>query len=448
VTSDDGHDRKVAAVCAQVRALGASAGPVHIAKGGVHHFVPLPGDARFAGRPVDLSALDGILDIDVAGKTCTAEPGATFADVVRATLAHGLLPKVVPELEGITLGGAVAGCSVESMSYRYGGFHDTCLEYEVVTGAGERRLLSPSEAPDLFGMLHGSYGTLAILTRLKFELVAAKPFVVLTYRRHRDFAAFEADMRERCAAGDHDFVDGIIHAHGELVLCLGRFADAPPPGAGGVSSYRGTEVYYRSTRRRTTDCLTTFDYCFRYDTECHWLSRTFPPLEWKPVRWAIGRWFLGSTNLIKWTGRLDPLLRRVMRRPDVVVDVFIPLRRFAEFWRWYERDFDYWPLWIVPYRVETPYPWIAPAHAAGLADDLMIDCAVYGKRNTAKDVDWSQVIEEKTYELGGIKTLISRNHHTRERFWQIYDRERWLTAKRELDPGGLFKDLYDKFHAA
>ena len=47
----------------------------------------------------------------------------------------------------------------------------------------------------------------------------------------------------------------------------------------------------------------------------------------------------------------------------LVVDVFIPLRRFAEFWRWYEKDFDYWPLWIVPYRVDDPYPWIAPDHA-------------------------------------------------------------------------------------
>ena len=70
----------------------------------------------------------------------------------------GLLPKVVPELEGITLGGAVAGCSVESMSYRYGGFHDTCLEYEVVTGTGERRVLGPGD--ELFHMIHGSYGTL------------------------------------------------------------------------------------------------------------------------------------------------------------------------------------------------------------------------------------------------------------------------------------------------
>jgi FAD/FMN-containing dehydrogenase len=435
------HEQKVAAVCVQVRGLAMDGEPVHIHKGGVHHFVPLPRDTRFDGRAVDVSALNEVLAIDVERKTCTAQPGATFADVVCQTLAHGLLPKVVPELEGITVGGAVAGCSVESMSHKHGGFHDSCCEYEVVTGRGERRVLRPDEEPELFHMLHGSYGTLAILTRVVFELVPAKPFVKVAYHHHRDFAAFEADLRERCAAGDFDFVDGIIHGPDELVLCLGRFVDAAPR----ASSYRGTEIYYRSTRRLVEDHLTTFDYCFRYDTECHWLSRTVPPLEWKPVRWALGRWLLGSTNLIRWTKRLDPLLSRVMKRPDVVVDVFIPISRFSDFWRWYERDFAYWPLWIVPYRVDEPYPWIARGHAARMADELIVDCAVYGKRNGDPAVDWSQVLEEKTYELGGIKTLISRNHYTRERFWEIYDRERWQAAKGELDPDGLFKDLFEKF---
>src|SRR4051812_48520529 len=131
------HDQRVRAIAARVKELAASGGPLHIAKGGVHHVVPLPNDPRFKTRPVDVSTLRNILEIDVAARRCVAEPGVTFAELARATLPHGLLPTVVPELEGITLGGAVAGCSVESMSYRHGGFHDSCREYEVVSGAGE-----------------------------------------------------------------------------------------------------------------------------------------------------------------------------------------------------------------------------------------------------------------------------------------------------------------------
>jgi FAD/FMN-containing dehydrogenase len=435
------HEERVQAVAAALRAQVGSGEPVHIHKGGVHHVVPMPGDRRFAGRAIDVSPLRRILEIDPVGRTCTVEPGVTFAELVPATLAHGLLPPVVPELEGITVGGAVAGCSVESMSFRHGGFHDSALEYEVVTGAGEVLTLSPDREPDLFHMIHGSYGTLGVLTKITFRLVPAKPYVQLEYRRLRTAAAFEADLRAACEDPAIDFVDGIVHAPDELILCIGRFVDRVPY----TSSYRWLDIYYKSTRTRVEDYLTPADYCFRYDTECHWLTRTLPPLEWKPVRFAVGKLVLGSTNLIRWTGRLERV-RRLKKRPDVVVDVFVPARNLGEFFRWYAAELDYYPLWIVPYRIPAPYPWIERGHAAKMQDTLMIDCAVYGMKNDRADRDVSQMLEEKTYALGGIKTLISRNHHSRDRFWQIYDRPRYVAAKQRLDPGGAFADLYEKFH--
>ena len=51
-----------------------------------------------------------------------------------------------------------------------------------------------------------------------------------------------------------------------------------------------------------------------------------------------------------------------------------------------------------------------------------------------------------TYELGGIKTLISENHHSREQFWTIFNRPAYEAAKQRMDPAGLQPDLYDKFH--
>jgi hypothetical protein len=192
------------------------------------------------------------------------------------------------------------------------------------------------------------------------------------------------------------------------------------------------------------DLMRTEDYCFRYDTECHWLSRTVPPLEWRPVRRAVGRWFLGSTNLIRWSNRLGPVLGRVKRRPEVVCDVFIPSSRFGRFWDWYRRTFDFWPLWVVPYRPAELYPWLGPAVRDRLDDELFIDLAVYGAPNSAKDVDLSAALEEQVWELGGIKTLIGRNHYDRDRFWLTYDRPAYESAKKQLDPDGVFPDLYDK----
>jgi FAD/FMN-containing dehydrogenase len=435
------HEAEVARVAREIRERVADGRPVRIAKGGVSHFVPLPGDPRGLAAPIDISVLNRILEIDVAAGRCTAEPGVTFADLLKETLKFGLMPTVVPELEGITAGGAVAGCSVESASYRYGGFHDSCLEYEIVSGEGEVVTCSRTRDPLLFEMIHGSYGTLGALTKLSFLLVPAEPFVRMEYRRFRTFEAFNAELRERCRQGDYDFVDGIIHGPDKFVVCLGQKVSSAPY----VSNYRWLNIYYESTSRRTEDYLTTFDYCFRYDTECHWLTKRVPLMTWKPARFLVGKQVLGSTNLIRWSKRVEPLLG-LRKRPDVVCDVFIPARRFQDFYTWYERTFNFFPLWIVPYRMSKPYGWISDAHGAKMADELFFDCAVYGKPNEEPGIDYSELIERKTYELDGVKTLISRNHYSRDQFWEIYDKPRYDAAKGRLDPRGVFGDLYEKCH--
>ena len=435
--STDTHAHKVERLASAVRERLDGGSPAHISKGGVPHFVPLPRDRRRIGKPLDVSSLDEIVEIDSGRRLCVAEPGVTFGRLVKATLAHGLVPKVVPELEDITLGGAVAGCSIESMSFRYGGFHDSCIEYEVVTGTGEVLICSPSKNADVFEMMHGSYGTLGLLTRLTFELVPAKRYVRLDYHTHRNIASFNEAMSAACEAGEHDFIDGIIHSPDKLVLCLGSFVDHAPY----VSNYRWLNIYYKSTYQRSEDYLETPDYFFRYDAECHWMTRTVPPLEWKPVRLAVGKVFLGSSNLIKWSRRLDKLLA-LKKRPDVVCDVFLPVDRFVEFFDWYVSDFDFFPLWIVPYKPAKKYPWLSEELAARQGEKLFIDCAIYGKRNS-EAVDYSKLLEDKVFELNGLKTLISRNHYTPERFWRIYNRSNYAAAKDRLDPNKVFPDLYE-----
>ena len=74
--------------------------------------------------------------------------------------------------------------------------------------------------------------------------------------------------------------------------------------------------------------------------------------------------------------------------------------------------------------------------------------AIYGKANDTPGVDYSELLEQKTFELGGIKTLISRNHYDEERFWSVYDRDRYQAIKRRADPHNLLRDLYEKFAPA
>src|SRR5207248_11475150 len=55
----------------------------------------------------------------------SAEGMTTYADLVDATLARGVMPCVVPQLKSITVGGAAAGVGIEASSFRYGLVNDT-----------------------------------------------------------------------------------------------------------------------------------------------------------------------------------------------------------------------------------------------------------------------------------------------------------------------------------
>ncbi len=436
------HSEKLAAIIAQVKQRQNAGEPVALSKRSVPHVVPDPKDPRIGRPKIDLRDLNDIITIDEREKTCTAESGVTFSDLVLVTLPKGLIPMTVPELKGITVGGAVTGCSVESMSYKYGGFHESCLEYEVVTGTGEVLVCSEQKEGEIFQMMHGSYGTLGILTKLKFKLIPAKPFVKMSYVTAGTIDEYMEVLRKHCEANDHDFVDGIVHGPDQFVACLGTMVDEAPR----ISSYERANIFYKSTARLKGDFMTTYDYFFRYDTDCHWLTKTFPLMEWKPFRILMGGLYLGSTKLI----RLGKALRHILkfkRRPDVVVDVFVPSYNFVEFYRWYEREFSFFPLWIVPYRMKEIYPWVSEAYKRRIGNEnLFIDCAIYGKRNNTPSRDYSEMMERKVYELAGLKTLISRNHYDEHTFWSIYNRPLYSRVKSRTDPAHLFGDLYDKLH--
>lgn len=451
------HEEKIKKISDEIKKHSRSGKPLAFRKKSVSHVVPTAGKILPAEK-IYIGYLDEILEIDEEKLTATAESGVTFADLVQKTLSYGLVPYVVPELKGITIGGAVSGCSIESMSYRFGGFHDSCLEYEVIGADGKIRVCSRENDPELFEMVHGSYGTLGLLSKIKFKLYPAKPFVKMTYEKHTDFDKFYGALLTHCEKADYTFIDAIIHAPDNLVICLGEYTDQAPY----VSGYEKENIFYKSTDEKNEDFLKTAEYFFRYDAECHWLSRAIPVLEWPTVRKLLGRFFLGSDNIIRWTSRFEkislpagaknlPPVRAAAKylnykkRPDVVVDVFIPGKKFDEFWTWYKKEFDFFPLWIVPYIMPTGvYPWVNPKLRDRTGENFFIDAAIYGKKNCEADRDLAKMLEEKVFELGGIKTLISKNYYNHERFADIYDLALYDRIKQKTDPKNLFGTVYER----
>ncbi len=427
----DRHARKVARVAEALRRHPAGR-PLSLKKKAVSHQVPKRGDRRLTDDKLDVSDLDEILEVDVAARTCTAEPGVTFVDLVDATLRHGLVPVVVPELATITVGGAVCGCSIESMSFRHGGFHDTCTEYEVVTTAGDVLRCTPdNEHALVFQMIHGSFGTLGVLTRLTFRLMPAKRFVRVRYETYPTVAQYRDAIWRRYERQDVDFMDGILHAPSRHVLCLGEFVDRAPY----AHRYDWVTVYYRTTARRREDYLATPDYLFRYDR-----GVTNPTPKSFVGRLLFGK-VLSSANLLRLAERLNRFLPA--QSPQVTLDLFLPLSQMEPFLAWYTAAIGHYPLWCVPYKRVHDYEWIAPEFYAGTRDELFVDLAIYGMAQPPGRNIYEE-LEDALPRFNGLKTLISYNYYDEATFWRWFNKPNYDRAKAVTDPRGVFRDLYAK----
>ncbi|MFC1705943.1 FAD-dependent oxidoreductase [Planctomycetota bacterium] len=427
----DRHSRKVASVARQLKER-KSTRPVSLRKLAVSHQVPKRNDKKYTDDKIDLCDLNEIIEIDPVSRTCTAEPGVTFVDLVDATLRHGLVPMTVPELKTITVGGAVSGCSLESMSFKYGGFHDSCLEYEVVTTAGDVLVCTPENDNQLiFQMIHGSFGTLGILSLLKFKLIPAGRYVKVTYEKYGTLDDYKAAIWRRFRDKDVDFMDGIIHSPKEYVLSLGNFVDEAPY----TNRYDWVTIYYQTTAKRDEDYLETSDYFFRYEKG---VTSIYPRST--VARFFFGK-FLNSTEILRLAEQFHWLLPA--EKPGVTVDVFLPFSRLNDFFHWYEKEFQHFPLWCVPYKRVRDYEWISSDVFAGVDDELFVDIAVYGMKQRG-DKNYYKIMEDKLMELGGIKTLISYNYYDEDDFWKVWNRENYAAAKQITDPDNIFRDIYTK----
>lgn len=425
------HEEKVARI-AKILKERSSTTPVSFKKKAVSHQVPKPEDMRYDDEKIDLTDLNEILKIDEGARTCTAEPGVTFVDLVRETLKAGLVPVTVPELKTITIGGAVAGCSLESMSYKYGGFHDSCVEYEVITAQGDVLRCTPDNKHKLvFQMMHGTFGTLGVITKLKFKLLPAKPFVHVTYEKYDTLEKYKEATLRHYKAKDADFMDGIIHSPDEYVLSIGNFSDTAPY----THAYDWLRVYYQSTKERREDYLKTSDYFFRYENG---VTNVTP-------KSFLGRLLfgklLGSTNVLRLVEVFHKIIPSEMI--PVTIDLFLPFSKVSEFFAWYNGEMNHYPLWWVPYKIVRRYEWINPALIEKTNDELFIDVAIYGMKKRS-DKNYYRMLEEKLMEIGGIKTLISNNFYSEEEFWKSWNKPNYDAVKRMTDPKNIFRGLYEK----
>ncbi|NUT37178.1 MAG: FAD-binding oxidoreductase [Hamadaea sp.] len=415
---------------------------------------------RFAGKGgapatpgLNVGAFEEVLSVDPVARTADVQGMVTYEKLVDATLPHGLMPFVVPQLKTITLGGAVAGLGIESSSFRNGLPHESVLEMEILTGDGRIVVATPDgEHADLFRGFPNSYGTLGYTLRLKIELDPVRPFVKLRHLRFGDAEACFAAIAEICAAGAHDgetvdFIDGTVFGPDEMYLTLASFTDSAPQ----TSDYTGMDVYYTSLRDKTVDHLTVRDYIWRWDTDWFWCSRAFgvqnPAVRrlW-PRRYrrsdvyrrlvAFDRRHGLSARWDSWRGK--------PQQEAVIQDVEVPVAAGPKFMDFFHRDIGIEPVWLCPLRLRAGRAWpLYPLEPGELYVNVGFWSTVDLQPGQA-DGFHNRLIEDAVTALGGHKSLYSTVHYTEDEFWRLYNGPTYTAVKEAYDRDGRLPNLYDK----
>ncbi len=427
------HESKLARLRAELAAGGRDG--IGLAKSTSNLFR----DRERQARPrVDLSGFNEVVEVDAARSRVSAEGMTTYADLVDATLAHGVMPCVVPQLKSITLGGAAAGVGIEASSFRYGLVHDTLLALEVLLADGSIVSCTPeNEHRELFFGFPNSYGTLGYALEVTARTVPVKPTVRIEHVRHTDPRRYFEDLEARCRAKDADFIDG-------TVFC---FADSAPY----TSDYSFEHIYYRSIREKKTDWLATKDFIWRWDTDWFWCSKNLfvqNPL----IRRLVGRKRLNSTTyakVMRWNskwGFTRAFSRLSGKYPESVIqDVDVPIGRAPEFLAFFHEEIGILPVWICPiggYDPQARFPLYAVDTRALYVNFGFWDVVQDPVRR--EPGHYNRKIERKVAELGGVKSLYSDSYYPEEEFWRLYNKPAYDALKARYDPQGKFRNLYQK----
>lgn len=167
------------------------------------------------GRPMaengvvgDMSRLRAIHG--VRNDRLMVDAGATWSEVLAATLPLGLTPPVLTDYLGLSVGGTLVVGGVGGTTSRFGMQADNVLAMEVVTGSGRKLVCSPRRNRDLFDAMRAGLGQVAVVTRATLKLVPAPRQVRQFQLFYPDLRAMLHDQRLLARDGRFDAVRGAI----------------------------------------------------------------------------------------------------------------------------------------------------------------------------------------------------------------------------------------------
>lgn len=392
---------------------------------------------------VDISNLDEVIEINTKEQYVLVEPNVPMDKLVQKTLQYNLVPPVIMEFPGITVGGGIQGGAGESSSFKYGFFHDTCLEYEIVLGNGKTIIASSTKNEDLFYGTACSYGSLGIITLIKLRLIPAKKFVHLTYHKVKNFNDAVNFISEKCSE-KVDFIDGIIFTKNRGVIMTGNFSDKKQLPVSTFSEPADEWFYLHVDKiskryEKYEEIIPIKDYLFRYDVGGFWVG--YHALNF--FRIPSTRFTRRIFHPVLKTRRLYSFLHSTnISQKYFVQDLSLPKSNASTFLQFINKQLHIYPLWLCPLK-PGKYDKLSPSY---IDTELVINIGVWGKVDGNYDefLKVNHDVENEVTALHGRKVLYAHTYYSRNQFWNIYDHKWYVGLRNKYFADSVFPDIYEK----
>ena len=425
-----------------------------------------------------MSTQKNVLSINIKERFIHVEPGITMEELVDATLPYGLIPPVVPEFKGISVGGAINGAALESSSHGFGQFNDTCLSYEVMTGTGQIIQASPTQNSDLFYALSGSYGTLGLILSVKIRLIPTAPWVKLNYNTFSKLADALAHLTSLSRSQNPpSYMEAILFTKAKITSISGSAISSDEAGnypQHRISSYSDDWFYSHADRLPSfpfTEAIPLKDYLFRHDRGAFWMggyslqpAMTFRYLAHKCLNFfslsqkkvwlepkfctpknpnRLFRFLFGglmkSRTLYK---SLHNGSEGWFKKNFAIQDFYLPEETVLPFIEYLLNQYKITPLWVCPIRSTSTGQIFSPHH--NFKSSLLFDVGIYGIPFNAKGDAAVRLMEQTAHQLNGRKMLYSANFIPKEEFWTIYSEKDYQDLRNKYGASGKFPDITEK----
>ncbi|KAH7078553.1 cell elongation protein diminuto [Paraphoma chrysanthemicola] len=386
-------------------------------------------------------------------------PWIPLDSLVSMTLGKELMPQVVMEFPGITIGDGFPGASYKSTSWKEGLFD--CSVEKIKMILGDSTVVNAVEGgknSDLFDAARCTLGTMGVVTLLKVRLTQVNDATQLVYHHTKSHP-------------DFDFIEAIQYGMDEGVIVTGKHISSKAATAQHLPRRRFDRshdpwfyMHARDTATSNSEIVPLQSYLFRHDRGAFWSGELLLKYFDLPNK-RFFRWLLNP--LMTARAIYKGMSSTAAADAAIIQDLLLPVETSEAFVEYVNAELKIWPLWICPVRKHPnagnvpgwPFYDSRPArhaidtiqgshHSTATSKtrgELALNFGVWGPTNDEPAIfhKTNRGLEQKLRELRGMKVPYAANFYTEEEFWELYDWEKYDRLRKKWHAEAL-PTMYDK----